>query len=68
MGQLRIYGFSLPRSYTMDPVLCSHAGDCHIFQAREKTVFMIIMLSVALLSALLTLVELVSSRFTKQDI
>lgn len=68
MLQVRIYGFSQSPIYEAATSPCPHTVECQTSKARERTVFMTIMLSVASLSALLTLAELVSSRSTPQNV
>ncbi|XP_029377489.1 gap junction delta-3 protein-like [Echeneis naucrates] len=57
-GQALIFGFSQSASYVASNAICCHKIECITSKAAEKTTFMVIMFSVALLSGLLTLLEL----------
>ncbi|XP_067349429.1 gap junction Cx32.2 protein-like isoform X2 [Channa argus] len=53
-----VFGFSLSTMHTIMSTPCPSRVECYVSQATEKTVFMVIMFSLACLSGLLTLVEL----------
>ncbi|KAL6486604.1 hypothetical protein MHYP_G00059960 [Metynnis hypsauchen] len=56
--QWYIYGFSLSAVYTCERSPCPHRVDCFLSRPTEKTVFIIFMLVVSLVSLLLNVVEL----------
>ncbi|KAL7888487.1 hypothetical protein AOLI_G00034610 [Acnodon oligacanthus] len=56
--QWYIYGFSLNAVYTCERSPCPHRVDCFLSRPTEKTVFIIFMLVVSLVSLLLNVVEL----------
>ncbi|KAK9978426.1 hypothetical protein ABG768_020177 [Culter alburnus] len=53
-----IYGFSLSAVYTCERWPCPHQVDCFLSRPTEKTVFIIFMLVVSLVSLLLNIIEL----------
>ncbi|KAJ8401726.1 hypothetical protein AAFF_G00376970 [Aldrovandia affinis] len=58
MIQWYIYGFTLAAVYTCERDPCPHVVDCFISRPTEKTVFIIFMLVVSLVSLLLNVIEL----------
>ncbi|XP_067098253.1 gap junction alpha-1 protein-like [Osmerus mordax] len=56
--QWYIYGFSLAAVYTCERAPCPHRVDCFLSRPTEKTVFIIFMLVVSLVSLLLNIIEL----------
>lgn len=58
MIQWYIYGFSLSAVYTCERDPCPHRVDCFLSRPTEKTVFIIFMLVVSLVSLLLNVIEL----------
>lgn len=58
MIQWYIYGFSLSAVYTCERAPCPHRVDCFLSRPTEKTVFIIFMLVVSLVSLLLNVIEL----------
>ncbi|KAI1895715.1 hypothetical protein AGOR_G00109100 [Albula goreensis] len=56
--QWYIYGFSLAAVYTCERLPCPHRVDCFLSRPTEKTVFIIFMLVVSLVSLLLNAIEL----------
>ncbi|XP_074470962.1 gap junction alpha-1 protein [Sebastes fasciatus] len=56
--QWYIYGFSLSAVYTCERDPCPHRVDCFLSRPTEKTVFIIFMLVVSLVSLLLNVIEL----------
>ncbi|KAK2856938.1 hypothetical protein Q5P01_005673 [Channa striata] len=52
------FGLSLSTGQTTNASPCPFSVDCYVSQATEKTLFMLIMFSVACLSGLLTLLEM----------
>uniref|UniRef100_A0A3Q3IRM3 Gap junction protein n=1 Tax=Monopterus albus TaxID=43700 RepID=A0A3Q3IRM3_MONAL len=56
--QWYIYGFSLAAVYTCERDPCPHRVDCFLSRPTEKTVFIIFMLVVSLVSLLLNIIEL----------
>lgn len=56
--QWYIYGFSLSAVYTCERSPCPHRVDCFLSRPTEKTVFIIFMLVVSLVSLLLNVIEL----------
>ncbi|CAL8391989.1 unnamed protein product [Arctogadus glacialis] len=56
--QWYIYGFSLAAVYTCEREPCPHRVDCFLSRPTEKTVFIIFMLVVSLVSLLLNVIEL----------
>uniref|UniRef100_A0A8B9KQ11 Gap junction protein n=1 Tax=Astyanax mexicanus TaxID=7994 RepID=A0A8B9KQ11_ASTMX len=56
--QWYIYGFSLSTVYTCERSPCPHRVDCFLSRPTEKTVFIIFMLVVSLVSLLLNVIEL----------
>uniref|UniRef100_A0A3Q3E635 Gap junction protein n=1 Tax=Labrus bergylta TaxID=56723 RepID=A0A3Q3E635_9LABR len=55
--QWNIYGFSLSAVYTCERDPCPHRVDCFLSRPTEKTVFIIFMLVVSLVSLLLNVIE-----------
>lgn len=58
MIQWYIYGFSLSAVYTCERSPCPHRVDCFLSRPTEKTVFIIFMLVVSLVSLMLNVIEL----------
>ncbi|XP_067220254.1 gap junction alpha-6 protein-like [Chanodichthys erythropterus] len=56
--QWYIYGFSLSAVYTCERLPCPHRVDCFLSRPTEKTIFIIFMLVVSLVSLLLNIIEL----------
>ncbi|XP_051744224.1 gap junction alpha-1 protein-like [Ctenopharyngodon idella] len=56
--QWYIYGFSLSAVYICERLPCPHQVDCFLSRPTEKTIFIIFMLVVALVSLLLNIIEL----------
>ncbi|XP_046891201.1 gap junction alpha-1 protein-like [Hypomesus transpacificus] len=56
--QWYIYGFSLAAVYTCERAPCPHRVDCFLSRPTEKTVFIIFMLVVSLVSLALNIIEL----------
>ncbi|XP_056091560.1 gap junction alpha-1 protein-like [Rhinichthys klamathensis goyatoka] len=56
--QWYIYGFSLSAVYTCERWPCPHRVDCFLSRPTEKTVFILIMLVVSLVSLVLNVIEL----------
>lgn len=56
--QWYIYGFSLSAVYTCERSPCPHRVDCFLSRPTEKTVFIIFMLVVSLVSLVLNIIEL----------
>ncbi|KAL4843235.1 hypothetical protein H8958_007727 [Nasalis larvatus] len=56
--QWYIYGFSLSAVYTCKRDPCPHQVDCFLSRPREKTIFIIFMLVVSLVSLALNIIEL----------
>ncbi|XP_061563463.1 gap junction alpha-1 protein [Cololabis saira] len=56
--QWYMYGFSLAAVYTCERAPCPHRVDCFLSRPTEKTVFIIFMLVVSLVSLLLNVIEL----------
>lgn len=56
--QWYIYGFSLSAVYTCERDPCPHRVDCFLSRPTEKTVFIIFMLVVSLVSLMLNVIEL----------
>ncbi|CAB1340331.1 unnamed protein product [Coregonus sp. 'balchen'] len=56
--QWYIYGFSLAAVYTCERSPCPHRVDCFLSRPTEKTVFIIFMLVVSLVSLVLNVIEL----------
>ncbi|CAM4333336.1 unnamed protein product [Leuciscus chuanchicus] len=55
--QWYIYGFSLSAEYTCQRWPCPHQVDCFLSRPTEKTIFIIFMLVVSLVSLLLNVIE-----------
>ncbi|XP_063314413.1 gap junction alpha-4 protein-like [Pelobates fuscus] len=58
MGQWYLYGFVMPPIYVCDREPCRHFVDCFVSRPMEKTIFIIFMLVVSLVSLALNLLEL----------
>ncbi|KAG9470725.1 gap junction alpha-5 protein [Eleutherodactylus coqui] len=58
VGQYMLYGIFLDTLYICERKPCPHPVNCFVSRPTEKNVFIIFMLSVAILSLLLSLVEL----------
>ncbi|XP_028444349.1 gap junction alpha-1 protein-like [Perca flavescens] len=56
--QWYIYGFSLSAVYNCERSPCPHSVDCFVSRPTEKTIFVVVMLVVSLLSILLNVIEL----------
>uniref|UniRef100_A0A8C9RUX5 Gap junction protein n=1 Tax=Scleropages formosus TaxID=113540 RepID=A0A8C9RUX5_SCLFO len=56
--QWYMYGFTLSAVYTCKRLPCPHSVDCFLSRPTEKTVFIIFMLVVSLVSLLLNVIEL----------
>ncbi|CAL8362584.1 unnamed protein product [Lota lota] len=65
VAQYLLYGFRLKAMYTCDRWPCPNVVNCYISRPTEKTVFIVFMLAVALVSLLLNLVEVYHLGFTK---
>ncbi|XP_019367779.1 PREDICTED: gap junction alpha-4 protein [Gavialis gangeticus] len=59
LGQWYLYGFSMPAVFVCERVPCPHRVDCFVSRPTEKTIFIIFMLVVGLISLGLNLTELV---------
>ncbi|XP_068923987.1 gap junction alpha-4 protein isoform X2 [Petaurus breviceps papuanus] len=57
-GQWRLYGWMMPPVYVCRRLPCPHLVDCFVSRPTEKTVFIIFMLVVGLISLVLNLLEL----------
>ncbi|XP_066477340.1 gap junction alpha-3 protein-like [Tiliqua scincoides] len=60
VGQCYLYGFQLLPQYICLAVPCPHGVDCIISRSKEKTVFMLFMLTTACVSLLLNVLEICS--------
>uniref|UniRef100_A0A8C1GEI6 Gap junction protein n=1 Tax=Cyprinus carpio TaxID=7962 RepID=A0A8C1GEI6_CYPCA len=56
--QWYVYGFSLSAVYTCERLPCPHRVDCFLSRPTEKTIFIIFMLVVSLVSLMLNIIEL----------
>ncbi|CAL8291252.1 unnamed protein product [Lota lota] len=56
--QWYVYGFSLAARYECERFPCPHMVDCFLSRPTEKTVFIVFMLVVSLVSLLLNIIEL----------
>uniref|UniRef100_A0A8D0G8C0 Gap junction protein n=1 Tax=Sphenodon punctatus TaxID=8508 RepID=A0A8D0G8C0_SPHPU len=59
VGQWYLYGFTMPAVYVCERQPCPHKVDCFVSRPTEKTIFIIFMLVVALISLVLNLIELI---------
>ncbi|XP_026208916.1 gap junction gamma-1 protein-like [Anabas testudineus] len=57
-GQYALYGFSVPEKYLCSGLPCPNTVDCFVSRATEKTIFLIIMYAVSLLSLALSIWEM----------
>ncbi|XP_075118853.1 gap junction alpha-2 protein-like [Leptodactylus fuscus] len=70
VGQWYLYGFVMPPVYECSREPCPNTVDCFVSRPMEKTIFIIFMLVVSLVSLLLNLLELIyfcSKQFHKRD-
>ncbi|KAM4702467.1 gap junction alpha-2 protein-like [Discoglossus pictus] len=58
LGQWYLYGFSMPAIFVCERVPCPHKVDCFVSRPMEKTIFILFMLVVSLVSLLLNILEL----------
>ncbi|KAM4699279.1 gap junction alpha-4 protein-like [Discoglossus pictus] len=58
VGQWYLYGFVMPEKYECERLPCPHTVDCFVSRPMEKTIFIIFMLVVSLISLALNLLEL----------
>ncbi|XP_048206791.1 gap junction alpha-4 protein [Perognathus longimembris pacificus] len=58
-GQWRLYGWTMQPVYVCHRVPCPHSVDCYVSRPTEKTIFIIFMLVMGLISLVLNLLELV---------
>uniref|UniRef100_UPI00398ED431 gap junction alpha-4 protein-like n=1 Tax=Pristiophorus japonicus TaxID=55135 RepID=UPI00398ED431 len=56
-GQWYLYGFVMPAIYVCQRIPCPHQVDCFISRPTEKTIFILFMFVVALISLLLNFLE-----------
>ncbi|XP_072275010.1 gap junction alpha-4 protein-like [Pyxicephalus adspersus] len=59
IGQWYLYGFVMSEKYECERLPCPHKVDCYVSRPMEKTIFILFMLAVSLISLFLNLVELV---------
>lgn len=59
IGQWHLYGFVMPEKYVCERHPCPHKVDCFVSRPMEKTIFILFMLAVSLISLFLNIVELV---------
>ncbi|XP_075049824.1 gap junction alpha-4 protein-like [Mixophyes fleayi] len=59
LGQWYLYGFVMPAIYVCERQPCPHKVDCFVSRPMEKTIFILFMLVVSLISLLLNLFELI---------
>ncbi|XP_078279597.1 gap junction alpha-4 protein [Rhinoraja longicauda] len=57
-GQWYLYGFAMPAIYVCQRIPCPHKVDCFISRPTEKTIFILFMFAVSLISLLLNLLEI----------
>ncbi|XP_041068957.1 gap junction alpha-4 protein-like [Carcharodon carcharias] len=57
-GQWYLYGFVMPAIYACQRLPCPHTVDCFISRPTEKTIFILFMFVVALISVLLNFLEM----------
>ncbi|KAM4795868.1 gap junction alpha-4 protein [Rhinophrynus dorsalis] len=58
LGQWYIFGFVMPPIYVCERIPCPHKVDCFVSRPMEKTIFILFMLVVSLISLLLNILEL----------
>ncbi|XP_020376784.1 gap junction alpha-4 protein-like [Rhincodon typus] len=58
LGQWYLYGFVMPAIYVCRRIPCPHQVDCFISRPTEKTIFILFMFVVGLISLLLNLMEM----------
>ncbi|KAG8451528.1 hypothetical protein GDO86_003653 [Hymenochirus boettgeri] len=58
LGQWYLYGFVMSPIYVCERIPCKHKVDCFVSRPMEKTIFIIFMLVVSLVSLLLNMLEL----------
>ncbi|XP_075049825.1 gap junction alpha-4 protein-like [Mixophyes fleayi] len=58
LGQWYLYGFVMTSNYVCERPPCPHKVDCFVSRPMEKTIFILFMLAVSLLSLFLSLLEL----------
>ncbi|XP_007904609.1 gap junction alpha-4 protein isoform X2 [Callorhinchus milii] len=58
LGQWYLYGFTMSPSYTCQRSPCPHKVECYLSRPTEKTIFILFMLAVALISLMLNLLEM----------
>ncbi|XP_075459279.1 gap junction alpha-2 protein-like [Ascaphus truei] len=59
LGQWYLYGFVMPPLYVCERFPCPHKVDCFVSRPMEKTIFILFMLVVSLISLLLNMLELI---------
>ncbi|KAG8451527.1 hypothetical protein GDO86_003652 [Hymenochirus boettgeri] len=59
LGQWYLYGFVMTPIYVCERVPCPHKVDCFLSRPMEKTIFILFMLVVSLISLLLNVLELI---------
>ncbi|NP_001165443.1 gap junction alpha-4 protein [Xenopus laevis] len=59
LGQWYLYGFVMTPIYVCERVPCPHKVDCFVSRPMEKTIFIIFMLVVSLISLFLNVLELI---------
>lgn len=57
-GQYALYGFAVPATYVCSDVPCPNSVNCFVSRPTEKTIFLIIMYTVSLLSLALNIWEM----------
>ncbi|KAM9320737.1 gap junction alpha-4 protein-like [Gastrophryne carolinensis] len=57
-GQWYLYGFVMPPRYVCERHPCPHRVDCFVSRPMEKTIFILFMLVVSIISLVLNLVEI----------
>lgn len=58
LGQWYLYGFVMAPNYVCERSPCPHKVDCFVSRPMEKTIFILFMLAVSLISLFLNLLEL----------
>uniref|UniRef100_A0A8C8RAD3 Gap junction protein n=1 Tax=Pelusios castaneus TaxID=367368 RepID=A0A8C8RAD3_9SAUR len=58
LGQWHLYGFFMPPVYVCERVPCPHKVDCFVSRPTEKTIFILFMMVMGLISLSLNLLEL----------
>lgn len=58
-GQWRLYGWTMEPVFVCQRAPCPHVVDCYVSRPTEKTIFIIFMLVVGVISLVLNLLELV---------